>query len=199
MKNKIILVDVDGTIVNWNSGFNKFMADSGLPQLPNTDNEYSITVRHGIPLPQAHKLIREFNESPLIAELAPFADSVEYISKLVDSGFRFIAVTSLSDAPMAYKHRSTNLSNIFGDVFDEINCLPMGACKSEILKRWKDTGYFWIEDHSQQAEAGHRVGLKTILINHPYNAYYISNLFPTVSYITPWKEIYNMVSNEYQL
>jgi beta-phosphoglucomutase-like phosphatase (HAD superfamily) len=63
--------------------------------------------------------------------------------------------------------------------------------------QWLDTGYFWIEDHVNQAEAGHKAGLKAVLIKHPYNSHYTTDLFPSVSNNTPWKEIYNMVQKEY--
>ena len=63
--------------------------------------------------------------------------------------------------------------------------------------RWADSKYFWIEDHMRQAEAGHEAGLRTILIKHPYNKHYYTDLFPIVSYETPWKEIYSIITAEY--
>ena len=196
---KIILTDADGCLVNWNAGFCKYMAFLGVPQLPGTDSDYAISIRHGITSTQAIGFIKEFNEGRRIADLEPLSDSVEYVSKLADKGFRFIVVTSISDAPMAHHYRTKNLNGIFGDVFDEINCIEMGLSKAAILQRWAGTGYFWIEDHMRQAEAGHEAGLKTILINHPYNSHYKTDLFPTVSNITPWREIHDMVCKEYNL
>jgi len=198
-KKKIILTDADGCLVNWNDGFNKFMAERGMPQLPDTDHEYSLANRHGISMQKAGALIREFNEGPWISDLEPFADAVEYTQKLVDKGFRFIVVTSISSAPSAKHYRTANLTRLFGDIFDEINCIEMGASKAHILTRWEDTGYFWIEDHMRQAEAGYEAGLKTVLINHPYNSHYKTDLFPTVSYTSPWKEIHNMICKEYNV
>jgi len=194
---KIILTDCDGVLVNWNDGFDKFMLEQGYPRIPWTDHEYSIAVRHGITHQQAQKFVAEFNESSRIANLGPFADSVEYVKKLADEGFRFIVVTSISDAPQANFYRTQNLISIFGDIFDEIVCLEMGISKAHELQRWAGTGYFWIEDHMRQAEAGYEVGLRTILINHPYNAHYGTDLFPKVSYKSPWQEIYAMVHNVY--
>jgi hypothetical protein len=65
--------------------------------------------------------------------------------------------------------------------------------------QWADTGYFWIEDHMRQAEAGHEAGLRPLLINHPYNHHYGTDLFPKVSFETPWAEIVNIVRNEYRV
>ena len=198
-KEKIILTDFDGVLGNWNDAFSKYMANLGLPQLPNKEAEYSIAGRHGISVKHALARITEFNEGAWIDDIGPFADSQEYVKKLADKGFRFIIVTSISNAPQAKQYRTQNAVKLFGDVFDEINCIELGASKAHILTRWADTGYFWIEDHMRQAEAGYEVGLKTILIEHPYNTHYITDLFPKVSYETPWAEIYNIVCNEYNL
>lgn len=197
---KIILTDADGVLVNWISAFEAFMVSKGHPRIPGTDDLYNLSLKHAnVTSKRVHELITEFNESELIENLDAFADSVEYVRKLADLGFRFIVVTSISDHPAAKVYRTKNLTTLFGDVFDEINCITMGASKSAILTNWSDEGYFWIEDHMLQAEAGHEAGLKTVLISHPYNSHYKTDLFPTVSNDTPWKEIYDMVCKEYNL
>ena len=198
-KDKIILTDADGVLVNWNDGFDKFMSSKGFTRIPNTDKDYAISARYGVSNHQGMEFVKEFNESRKIADLEAFADSVEYVIKLANRGFRFIVVTSLSDHPDAHEYRTTNLHNLFGDVFDEINCITMGANKAEILTRWIDSEYFWIEDHMRQAEAGHEAGLKPILISHPYNDHYQNDLFPKVSFKSPWEDIYKMVCDEYKI
>lgn len=199
LQNKHILTDADGCLVNWNEAFDKFMLSKGYPRIPGTDSDYSIATRHDVSVHTAMAMVKEFNESEHICSLAPFADSVEYIGKLVSHGFSFTVITSISSAPEAAKNRTANLVGIFGDIFSDIMCIEQGASKAATLQAWADTGYFWIEDHMRQAEAGYEVGLKTILIEHPYNTHYKTDLFPTVSYVTPWKEIYHMVCDEYGL
>lgn len=39
MKQKIILTDADGVLVDWNTGFANWMASKGFPQKPNTEAE----------------------------------------------------------------------------------------------------------------------------------------------------------------
>lgn len=194
---KIIITDCDGVLLRWEEAFDIYMVTKGHTRLLNTADEYNMALRYGLSTVQTIAYIKEFNEGPLIENLAPFQDSVEYVTKLAALGFRFIAVTSVSDHPDAKKYRTINLTNLFGDVFDDIICLEMNASKAAVLLQWADTGYFWIEDHMRQAEAGHEAGLRTILINHPYNKHYKTDLFPTVSYETPWKDIFKIVSNAY--
>jgi FMN phosphatase YigB (HAD superfamily) len=194
---KHILTDVDGVLLCWEEGFNEFINSKGHPRIPGTETEYSMAARHGISTIQSLDYIREYNESDAMLSLKPFADSVKYVAKLADMGFRFTAITSMSDHPGAKIHRTNNLKALFGDVFDEVVCLEMGASKIHALMRWADSGLYWIEDHMRQAEAGHEAGLRTVLINHPYNNHYKTDLFPVVSYETPWAEIYKMVCKEY--
>lgn len=198
-KERLILTDCDGTILDWNKAFEEFMYKKGYPKVPNTDQDYSIVVRHNVSKQQTKEFITEFNESSQIETLEPFADSAEYIKKLSDKGFKFIAITSVGHLPQIHRHRTQNLKKLFGDVFIEIYCLEMNACKADVLTKWANKEYFWIEDHKNQAEDGHRIGLKPILINHPYNLSYADNLFPKVSCKTPWKEIYKIICEDYKL
>lgn len=199
MIDKIILTDADGCLVDWNGAFSKFMTERGYPQLPDTDHHYSLALRHNISAQFAIELVKEFNEGRWISDLDAFADSVEYVKKLEDLGFRFIVVTSIGDTSAAKFHRTKNLFKLFGDVFKEINCIDTGASKAHILQNWCDSRYFWIEDHMRQAEAGHEVNLRPILISHPYNEHYSTELFPRVSNSSPWREIYDIVCADYQL
>lgn len=194
---KIILVDCDGVLLNWEDGFDQYVKSKGHNRMPGTEAEYSMAVRYNISTATSLSYIKEYNESEAMANLAPFADSVEYVTKLANEGFKFIAVTSMSDHPEAKIRRAENLKKLFGDIFIEVVCLEMGASKANVLLRWADTKYFWIEDHQRQAEAGHEAGLRTILINHPYNSHYKTDLFPVVSYITPWAEIYKLICESY--
>ena len=196
---KLILTDCDGVLLWWNNGIRPFMDLKGHIENPEHKDDYHLSLRYSLAEQHVQLLVKEFNESQWVENLEPFADSVKYVKLLADKGFRFIAVTSLSDAPAAKVYRTKNLHNLFGDVFDEVICLSQGKNKYEQLLRWKDSGLFWIEDHAGQAEAGHRAGLKSLLIDHPYNAYYHKNLFPRVSCVNPWEEIFDIILKEYGL
>lgn len=195
---KIILTDCDGCILNWNDAFDEFMHGCGFPRVPFTDHEYSISKRHNIPTHESYKYIKEFNEGWRVSHLKPLADAVEYVDKLSSHGFKFIVVTSISDAETSFRYRSTNLKNVFGDIFEDIICLKMGAKKGEVLKKWEGSNYFWIEDHNENAIAGHELGLRSILVDHPYNRHH-EVPFRRVSHTTPWAEIYSEISSAYNL
>jgi len=197
-KPKLILTDVDGVLCNWNDAFEKFAISKGFARLPNTDQHYNLGMRFDAPSNNTmHKLVVEFNDSAEIATLEALPGAVKYVEKLVKEGFRFIAITSLSDAPEALKYRTQNLHNLFGNVFDEIICLKIGSAKGHVLERWADSGLFWIEDHFMNAEAGYEVGLKPILVDTPYNAHFKTDLFSRTSMRDPWREIHSWVLFHY--
>lgn len=199
MKNKLILTDADGVLVNWNDSFSKFMRKRGHYVVSDSDGHYNLGKRYGISTKLAMDLVKEFNESDHIKELHPLSDSTTYIPRLVDLGFRFVVITSLSDSPIAKKNRIYNLTSVFGDIFDDFICLPVGSAKLNTLLTWADTGYFWIEDHLTHAESGYEVGLNSVLINHPYNYHYQTDLFPKVSVEHAWAEIFDLVCKDYNI
>lgn len=198
-KERIILSDCDGVLINWNDGFDSFMKEQGYTPISNTDDQYNLAIRYNVEETKIDSYVREFNNNSYIEYLEPLADSVKYVKKFTKLGFRFIIITSIGNSLKAKFYRTKNLNNIFGDIFDEIHCIKIGSSKSYELSKWAGTGYFWIEDHMRHAEAGYEVGLKPILIDHPYNRHYNTDLFPRVNNTTPWKEIYDIIIKEYNL
>ena len=198
-KDKIILVDADGCLLNWILSFNVFMHELGLPQIPATDSNYSIQTRHGITHEQGRQLIKEFNCSNFIKSLHAFADSKKYVAMLNEKGYSFVVITSLGDDTESYNNRAENPRLHFGDAIAGLYCLPVGIAKAKTLEYWEGLNYFWIEDHVENAIAGAKLGLRAIVINQPYNSNYIENddlLHARVSYATPWKEIYDIIIRE---
>ena len=193
MTEKIILTDADGCLFHWNAHFNLFMHERGMPAIPNTEDNYSVLARFGVEANYKAELVKEFNHSDYIRDLHSFADARRYVRQLNEEGYKFIVITSLSDDPGAFDNRAHNLEKHYGDAILELHCLPIGIHKGEFLKRWEGTGLFWIEDHVENAAAGADLGLRSIVIDHPYNTNFKKHdhkLFARVSYATPWRDIY---------
>ena len=196
-KEKLILTDIDGVCLNWNEAFYNYMSENGYEQVPGTESKYNLAVRFGKDPDLITHMLREWNNSIAITNLEPLADAQEGIKKLADAGFRFIAITSISDNPQVKDYRKENLMKLFGDVFDDVICLPTGSSKQYELEKWAGSELFWIEDHFKNAEAGYEVGLNTILVDTEYNRHYQTDLFPRVSETQPWKEIVDIVFEHY--
>lgn len=190
IKDKLILCDCDGVLVDWVYGFTKWMKQHGYEI--KKENEYDIALTFGLEKAESKRLIKHFNESAAMGWLPSLRDAVKYVRKLHEEhGYVFHCITSLSLDEHAGKLRKKNLEALFGKtVFEKITCLDTGADKDEALEPYRDSGCFWIEDKVENAELGVELGLNTILIDHPHNKDYENEDIQKVGY---WKEIYELV------
>ena len=169
MKNKVILTDCDGVLLDWVTQFHNWMTSKGYMQ--EVTDIYDISTMYGIEKQQGRALVREFNESAWMGFLPAFRDARSGVARLVEAGYQFVVITSLSLDEKARLLRISNLKNIFGkDVFTDVICLDTGADKHEALEEYKDSGLYWLEDKTENAECGLEFGLKSVLISHGHNA-----------------------------
>ena len=139
------------------------------------------------------KVVRTFNESAAIGFLPALRDSTYYVKRLHEEyGYQFRVITSLSLDKDAQRLREMNLRKIFGDAIENVICLATGADKDEALEPYRDTGLWWIEDKPANADVGHAMGLKSILVEHGHNMHHKCS-YPVVK---NWKEIYERIVNE---
>lgn len=191
-KEKIILTDVDGCVLDWEFGFHTWMSVHG-HELVDKDN-YSVAIQYNMELPKAKSLIRTFNESAAVGFLPPLRDAQYYIKMLHEKyQYQFIAITSLSLDPHAQKLRERNLSKIFGpNTFKEVVFLDCGADKDEVLSlygsRYPD--HIWVEDKKQNVDVGIACGLNGLLMEHAHNMDYTG----PAKVVKNWEEIYNYVT-----
>ena len=193
MKNKVILTDCDGVILDWVYAFDQWMARHGYVVVE--PSQYQMELKYDMERVDAKRLVRMFNESAAIRKLPPLRDAIKYIRKLHEEhGYIFHAITSLSKDQYACHLRTKNLRELFGDTaFEKYVYLDTGADKDDELVKYQGTGCWWIEDKPENADCGLRFGLNSVLINHNFNQNYTGNA-PTVQ---NWKEIYNLITGQH--
>ena len=191
MKEKVILTDCDGVLLDWGYSFDQWMARHGYEVNPNFNTNYAMAQRYGMEKKDAKRLIRMFNESATIRKLPPLRDAIKYVKKLHEEhGYVFHAITSLSNDQYAQHLRTKNLIEMFGPtVFERYIYLDCGADKDEILYKYKDTECYWVEDKIDNAEVGLKMGLKSLLMVHDHNRTYDGEAEKVYS----WRDIYNRV------
>ena len=192
-KNKVILTDIDGVVLDWEEGFNVWMQHHGHELVEGYQFQYNVGLRYGMTREQGNKLVKQFNESAAIGFLPPLRDAQWYINLLHEKhGYKFIALTSLSLDPYAKELRVRNLKKLMGDSFMEVVCLDTGADKDEILAEYgaKYPGNYWIEDKPENLKAGTNVGLKGILIEHGHNM----NEEVDGKIVKNWEELYSYIT-----
>ena len=97
MKNKIILTDADGCILDWEYAFSVWMEQHGHEKQHGSEFIYDIGEQYGITKPQAKQLIKIFNESAAVGFLPALRDAPYYVKRLyVEHGYQFRSFTSLS-------------------------------------------------------------------------------------------------------
>ena len=168
MKNKRILSDVDGCLLDWLSRFTDYMQREGFEAHLDEPNQYDLGAFFNISTEEVHERIGMFNNGHwTFGTLQAYDGAQEAIKILSDLDYTFVAVTSCSDKPQVADLRRANLFNIFGDVFEEVHCIGIHQDKSPILESYEPT--FWIEDKFPHAVSGAEAGHKAIILDQPWN------------------------------
>ena len=193
MQDKVILVDCDGVLLDWEYAFDSWMNRHGYKI--DDMNCYDMSTKYAIEKPESKKLIRMFNESAWIRRLPPLRDAIKYVKKLHEEhGYIFHAITSLSNDPYSQYLRTKNLRELFGNTaFEEYIYLDTGADKHEALDVYRGTGCYWVEDKPENAVVGATRGLQSLLMAHEHNADF-EDINLNIKRVQNWKEIYELVT-----
>lgn len=188
---KLILVDADGVLLNWEYAFAIWMEEHGFSKIEGGQFIYDIGERYGIDKAQGKKLIRMFNESAAIGFLPPHRDAMYYIKRLHEEhGYIFHCITSLSKDINAQRLREMNLTKLFGKTaFEKVVCLDTGADKNYALEEYAGSGCWWVEDKPENADLGYDMGLSSVLMEHGHNMEHKCP-YPVVK---DWKELYGII------
>jgi uncharacterized HAD superfamily protein len=189
LKQKLILVDADGVLLDWIYAFDQWMKRHGYEL--KDPNGYSVAIRYATE--DGKRLAKMFNESAWIRKLPPHKDAIHYVKKLhQEHGYVFHVISSLSDDEYSQHLRTKNLRELFGDtVFEKYVYLDTGADKNDALEFYRDTGCFWVEDKPENADLGYEMGLTPLLMEHDHNADHVSD---NVWRVQNWREVYEIIT-----
>ena len=192
MKDKVILVDCDGVLIDWEYAFDVWMVHHGHKIVDKS--AYNIADRYNIA--DGKSMIRMFNESAHIGFLPPLRDAIYYVKKLHEEhGYVFHVITSLSNDQNAQRLRTINLERLFGKtVFEKYVYLDTGADKDKALDVYRGTECYWVEDKFENAMVGSTRGLNSLLVAHNHNAAAAEYKNLDVKRVQNWKEIYGLIT-----
>lgn len=188
----VILTDVDSVLLDYDGGFFTYASKRGFGALPFTNTQHvTYETRLNISTSQVLELLNDFSKSDDFKRLLPYRDAQPHMELLSATGYKFIAVTACGDAPHVVSSRISNLKACFGDVFEDIICLPIQSPKDHILKEWQGSKKVWIEDHPEHSIAGAKLGLRSVLIDQLYNTNVddTEHLIYRVPNKNPWQSI----------
>jgi hypothetical protein len=196
LKDKIILTDCDGVLLDWAPHFYHWVYEKYGCEVKNP-NEYNISASLGINPSVGYAYVREYNSSPHMANIGPLRDAVKYVRKLnIEHGYKFHVISSQTDDESAKEFRKYNLETLFGEgVFDRFSLLGAGDSKVATLSEFRDSNCYWIEDKPKNINTGYNLGLNPIMMAHGHNidvhADYCNNCNVRVQ---NWHEIYNIIT-----
>lgn len=192
MKNKRILTDSDGVLVNWSEAFEHWAQNiKGYSLKPNTENEFLVENRFEEDI-NGLETVLEFNASEYIRNLNPWPGAVENVKKLAEQGYEFHVITAISNEDAIKERREQNLKALFGDVFHAINCVGAFTNKEEYLSAYENSGCWWIEDHPKHAKAGLKYGLNSVLIKSHHNRDFKHDIIHVVDH---WDDVYKLIND----
>jgi len=190
-KEKLILSDVDGVLLNWEYAFNIWMEDHGYTMVENGNFVYNVAKRYGLDSKEGSRMVRFFNESAVQGFLPALRDSEHYVRLLANLGYKFHVITSMTKNAHAQKLRIRNLEKLFGeDTFEKFIFLDTGEDKDAVLKEYEGTGLYWIEDKPTNADLGLKLGLKSLVMEHAFNLHYEGD----APFVKNWREVYETIT-----
>lgn len=138
MTKPIILTDVDGVALKWQSGLPYFLASNNMPTEVAleciVDEQFRpMTEIFGCNESVARMLMDEYNNSRYMRYLSAYNDALVHINQLKHR-FDFVAVTALGTKPGASINRIANLNTLFPSAFKEIAVVNHGESKTELYK-----------------------------------------------------------------
>jgi uncharacterized HAD superfamily protein len=188
---KLILVDIDGVVLDWVASFKDFMIDLGHKPVKENPSSYCFSNWFNLDSKEILELIYQFNESENFSNLEALGKSRDILLKLRNEhDFSFVAITKCGRE--LSKKREINLNQVLGeDFFSEIHCLDFDECKKELLAKYPSS--YWIEDNYKNALIGLEVGHRSVLINTSYNQVNCNN---PILRVDCWNSIYDILTSE---
>lgn len=192
MKNKLILTDADGVLLDWEWAFSVWMQERGYTIKEGAKKSYYLHHHYNeLEEKDAKRIVKIFNESAAIGFLPALRDSVHYVKKLHEEhGYQFRVITSLSLDKDAQRLREMNLRKLFGNAIEQVICLDTGSDKDAALEPYRGSGMWWIEDKPANADVGHTLGLNCILVEHGHNMHHTCNY----DIAKNWRQIYDIIT-----
>lgn len=184
---KLIITDIDETILHFAEHFETWMNNMGFPTIVHLRTLYNISSSFGITEELKYDLLNKFaNEQ--FHNMKPEKDALEVLPRLYERGYNFVAVSACADTSEISKNRQKNLENVFGFPWQNVHCIGWDGCKSHILKFYQNS--IWVEDNMYHAKKGSEIGHDTYLIRRPYNLIFRSN---EVQVVDSWYDIEKLI------
>ena len=193
-----ILLDCDDVLLSWTDGFRGFLKKYHNIEVSGVPQSWDLSQWINLDRETTLRLVKQFNEdTDDFGKLKPIKSSELFLSELYDLGFSLTVITSCSDNIRCINNRKDNLENVFGNIFDDIICLPLGVSKGDYLKKFEPS--FWVEDNYHNCLLGKELGHNGVIIRHDHNKNFEKECTANLNWTEDWHEINDIISRENSL
>jgi len=193
---KLIVTDVDGVLLDWENHFHDYMHSQGHERAYGQPSYWQELHYPELSKVEARKMVYHFNTSAWIMGIPAFRDARSGVARLVEGGYKFVAITAMGNDSYSHMARKFNLEQMFGsDVFVDVICTDMydPNGKRAALAKYVRNGRLWIEDKPSNAELGAECGYRSVLMLHPHNEEHVSD---NVEQVNSWADICEIALND---
>lgn len=165
-----VLLDCDGVLLNYTVGISRFAKRIfGLDLDPDGPSNFDMRAWTGLSRDGVRDLVNAFNggEGTGFDALPPMPGAVEGVRRLRDAGYLLHVLSSADAGGASVRSRLKNLGAGFGDVFEEVTLIGLGASKRDLLARFDPCD--WVDDHVPNALAGLAAGHRSHVIRQSHN------------------------------
>lgn len=161
MQSKLIVVDVDGVLLDYEAAFSEYH---------NVDID-KFWANGYVSDPNLQTMFHEFRDSIEFAQIPRVAGAFFAMRLLRDMNYRIIALTACGAEDHVVERRIFNLEREFGpDTFDDIIVRNLKASKQADLDALHQPGALFVDDQMRYIKEGVQAGYHTTYMNTPYNA-----------------------------
>jgi len=186
---KKIIVDIDDTSLNYAHGLFNFMG----VEFPHGKEYGSISDylvgTHGYTNEEVWNVIADFNTSEGFRHLTPLNNADKVLKKLHEDGVKISVISSCGDSNSTKEHRYYNLYKVFGNIFESITMLPLGARKTNALLQFIDREPILVEDTLTHYRDAIILGMDSYIVKGELNATEVND---SINHFVDWNDFYKM-------
>jgi uncharacterized HAD superfamily protein len=188
---KIILCDVDETIIKFADPFQDWIEQQGIVHDGSRlIDHYSVEKFLNCDSGQATRIIKEFGKSTIGMNQPPEDCALDVLPRLYQDGYRFHAISACGLDEHFRLDRHQILERIFGIPWENVLTVDYGSTKMPHLEKFDPA--IWVEDNLKHAVAGASHGHRTFLIDRAYNKGDNEN----VRRVKNWREIERILKHD---
>lgn len=188
---KIILTDIDETVLQYAAPFTAWARENGYSPQGSLRDSYSVREFLGVSEAEAVAAMERFCAEGYLDTLPPEPDALRVLPGLYAAGWRFLGITACATDLRVQKARKALLEDTFGFSWEALHMVGLGASKDLVLNAYAPE--IWVEDNWHHAGRGAVIGHRTFLLDRGHNR---ATTPWGVTRVQTWDEIATILAGE---